>query len=155
MQASPRGPEPEVRASRPVDRLCVVIADDDHDLRTYVRGCLGLLGIRDLRVIEAGDGIEALDHVRRGGVDVVISDVLMPRLDGVALAHAIAQEMGSAACRVLLVSGMGTRSTEIKTWRDEGSPPAVLGKPFNAAQLCGAVARLLESQSHPGAKPEE
>ena len=72
----------------------VLIADDDLDMRLYLRSCLESLGPRIARVIEAADGLTALRFARSGVVDVLISDVVMPGLDGRALCDAIRAEYG-------------------------------------------------------------
>ena len=59
------------------------------DMRLYLRSCLRGLALPFDRVIEAGDGLEALRLVRSGTVSLVISDVGLPGLDGRRLSRAI------------------------------------------------------------------
>ena len=63
------------------------IADDDADMRQYLRGCLHGFGVA--RVLETADGANALRHARAADVDLVISDLVMPGLDGLSLAAAL------------------------------------------------------------------
>lgn len=109
----------------------VLVADDDPDLRAYIRSSLRAAA----RVAEAADGAEALALARRETPDLVIADVRMPGLDGHALCAALHADAATAAVPVLLVSGEppGTRACA------EG----FLAKPFNAAGLRAAVALLL------------
>ena len=67
----------------------VLLVDDDADMRLYLRSCLRGLASPFDRVIEAADGLEALRFVRSGSVDLVISDVGLPGLDGRRLTRAI------------------------------------------------------------------
>lgn len=68
--------------------LSVVIADDERLIRAGFRMILS--GTPDIDVVaEAGDGTEAVDAVRRHRPDVVLMDVRMPRLDGIAATRAI------------------------------------------------------------------
>lgn len=114
----------------------ILVVDDDPDMRFYLRGCLSGLGEGPGMVLEAADGEEALRIVRSAHVDLVVSDVVLPRLDGQALREAIRNDPRHEDLPVLLISGR------------EGSVPhdpagAWLSKPFNARQLLGAVERLL------------
>lgn len=109
----------------------VLVADDDADMRLYLRGCLGRLGAA--RVLEATDGHEALRLAPLA--DLVISDVLMPGLDGQALCRALHANPATAATPVLLVSGVTAPADVL--------PVGFLAKPFNAADLRRAVERLL------------
>lgn len=118
--------------------LNVLIVDDDRDMRLYMRGCLRGLGSTIHQVLEAGDGIDALPLVRSGFVHLVITDVVLPRLDGYGLCRAIKADPRLRALPVLLVSGAA-----------EVTPPDVaadgfLAKPFNSHQLLEAVEALLE-----------
>lgn len=121
----------------PLDSLTVVVADDDDDMRLYLRGCIRSLGFR--RVLEAADGTDALRLAHEEGVALVVSDVVMPGLDGFALRRALHADAATAAIPVLLVSG-----------ETRGPPPGADGflmKPFNAASLRTHVARLIDLPS--------
>jgi CheY-like chemotaxis protein len=120
-----------------VHALTIVVVDDDPDMRLYLQGCLQGLGGAGSRVLEAADGQEALRLVRETDVDLVISDVILPRLDGPSLLAAIRSDPVLRHIPVLLVSG-----------QERPTPPrspaeAWLSKPFNARQLLESVRRLL------------
>ncbi len=119
----------------------VLIVDDDRDMRLYIRGCLRSLRPRLQRVLEAGDGIDALPLARSGLVHLVITDVVLPRLDGYGLCRAIKDDARLRGLPVLLVSGVA-----------DVPPPDVradgfLAKPFNARQLSDAVAALMRASA--------
>ena len=111
----------------------VLVVDDDPDMRGYLRRCLRSVAAR---VVEAVDGEEALGLVRDAGpgaFDLIIADVVMPGLDGLALRSALLAEPGLGAPTVLLVTG-------------ESVGPAyepILRKPFNAGTLRQRVHALL------------
>lgn len=88
------------------------------------------------RVLTASDGLEALKVMETSGEDiqVVVTDVRMPRLSGPALAAHLARLKKSPA--VLFVSG----------FTDPDVPGEVLAKPFAPQALLGAVSRLLEGR---------
>ena len=117
--------------------LTVLVVDDNPDMRAYVKGGLLQPGTQVTVVLEAADGRAALERVRQGGVDLIISDIVMPHLDGMALCRALQADANLRGLPVLLITG-------------ESLPPAlpdgasgVLAKPFNATKLQGWVRRLL------------
>ena len=128
-------PHMETAAARTV--LRILVADDDADMRLYLRSCLRTLsasGYGSVRIHEAADGREALHLARALLPDLIISDLVMPGLDGEALCHALQADAQTAAIPFLLISG-------------EATPPkggeGFLPKPFNAARLRTEVLRLL------------
>lgn len=115
----------------------ILIVDDDPDMRLYLRGCLRSGASRGRRVLEASDGQEALRLVRSGHVVLVISDVVLPVMDGLALRSAIRTDPAHARIPVLLVSGESSGPSDMDA-RD-----GFLAKPFNARQIVSEVGRLL------------
>jgi CheY-like chemotaxis protein len=128
-----RRAEPEDDVNAPT----ILIVDDDPDMRLYLRGCLRGLGEAAGLVIDAADGVEALRRVRADGVGLVISDVALPRMDGLALRGMIRGDPKHARLPVLLISG------ELEVTLLPGPDDAVLAKPFNARELLAAVRHLM------------
>jgi CheY-like chemotaxis protein len=120
-----------------VNAPTILIVDDDPDMRLYLRGCLRGLGEAAGPVIDAADGVEALRRVRVDGVGLVISDVVLPRMDGVGLRLAIRGSPEHIHLPVLLISG------EQDAVPPTGPYDAFLAKPFNARELLAAVRRLM------------
>jgi len=111
----------------------ILVVDDDPDMRVYLRRCLRPL---TERVIEAADGAEALallDEAGPGAFDLVIADVMMPRMDGLALRRSLSADSASDRPPVLLVTGEPTGPDD----------EPILRKPFNGATLRERVAGLL------------
>lgn len=119
--------------------LTVLVADDNADMRLYVAGCLRSFGIAGLTVAEAADGREALVLSRALMPDMIVSDVVMPGLDGEAFCRALKADPATAAIPVLLISG--------ETRGPPACADAFLGKPFNATGLRAHVERLLASRT--------
>jgi CheY-like chemotaxis protein len=120
-----------------VNGLTILIVDDDPDMRLYLRGCLRGLGEAAGPVIDAADGVEALRRVQADGVGLVISDVVLPRIDGLELRRAIRADAVHARLPVLLISG------ELEAALLSGPDDAFLAKPFNARELLAAVRCLM------------
>jgi CheY-like chemotaxis protein len=116
--------------------LNVLIVDDDADMRLYLRSCLKSPGLQVEQVLEAADGLEALRLVRAGNVQLVISDIVVPGLDGRGLVRAIRSSPGLDEVVVLLISG------EDRAGADEHDADGFLPKPFNSRQLQAALQDL-------------
>lgn len=115
--------------------LTVLIADDDTDMRLYLRSCLRGMGPGIGQVLEAADGLEALGIVQTGVVHVVICDVVMPRLGGYGLTRAIRDDPQLRDLPMLLISGEAIGAVNVP-------PDGFLAKPFNASQLETALIEL-------------
>jgi PAS domain S-box-containing protein len=116
----------------------VVVAEDNADLRTYLGDVLG--DAYDLELV--GDGPAALDAVRRETPDLVLSDVMMPGLDGYGLVDAIRADPALAGLPVILLSaraGEHETSTALGAGADD-----YLVKPFSVLELRARVASNLE-----------
>ncbi|HMB89910.1 MAG TPA: response regulator [Rhodothermales bacterium] len=117
--------------------LHVLVADDNADMRLYLTGCLRGFGLVALTVTEAANGREALLLARTLAFDLIISDVVMPGLDGLALCRALRADAELARIPVLLISGAETQQLP-----DVGAN-AFLAKPFNAEDLRVCLLPLL------------
>ena len=120
--------------------LTVLVVDDDHDMRHYVSTCLRSPRLGIERVLEAADGIEALRIAHTSGVDLVITDIVVPGLDGHALCRAIRNTPELEQVALLLISG------EDGPGKDYAAD-AFLPKPFNSQQLLSALEGLFSDRS--------
>jgi CheY-like chemotaxis protein len=134
---SERFVQPRAEPADNVNATTILIVDDDPDMRLYLRGCLRGLGAAAGAVIDAADGVEALRRVRADGVGLLISDVTLPRMDGLALREAIREDSAHAHLPVLLISGLPGAVLLY------GPDDAFLAKPFNARALLAAVKNLM------------
>ena len=98
--------------------------------------CARILEEEGYRVLTAGDGLEALAMLEAAGpdIDLVVSDLRMPRVDGFQLAARI------AACRgappVIFISGYNA---------DRPTDRPIIPKPFHPTELVAAVERILHN----------
>ncbi len=111
--------------------LRVLIAEDDQRLRAMVRRGLGYAGFE---VLEAADGQDALNQALNLLPDLVVLDVGMPKLDGLAVCRAL---RASSAVPILMLTARGEISDRINGLR-EGADDYLV-KPFAFQEL---VARL-------------
>lgn len=121
------------------ETVCVLVADDDADMRLYLAGCLRGFWLGGCSVSEAANGREALLLARKLPFDLIISDIVLPGLDGVALCRALKADPATAAIPLLLVSG--------ESRAPQSCADGFLAKPFNAAGLRVHVERLIDLSS--------
>ncbi|HET9864096.1 MAG TPA: response regulator [Steroidobacteraceae bacterium] len=115
----------------------ILTVDDSTSMRQMVRATLQSAGYG---VVEAADGQEALEFARGNLVDLVISDVNMPRMDGIRLVQELRALPGYRLTPLLLLT---TESSHEK--KQEGKLAGATGwivKPFNPAQLLATLTRL-------------
>ncbi|OBK71214.1 SpoIIE family protein phosphatase [Mycobacterium sp. 1274761.0] len=135
-----RLPDAAVNAAASADSTTrVLIADDNADMREYLGRLLSAAGYR---VDSATDGQQALDAVRADIPDLVISDVMMPRLDGLALVAALRSDARTAAVPVLLLSARAGQEASIEGL--EAGADDYLVKPFAAAELLARARAIIE-----------
>jgi two-component system, chemotaxis family, sensor histidine kinase and response regulator WspE len=79
----------------------ILMIEDDRFLR---RACATWLGQRGYEVMTAADGVEGLAMARRGGVDLVLLDHLMPRMSGLEVLEALRADPATRSLKVLVVS---------------------------------------------------
>jgi len=119
----------------------ILLADDNADMRDYVRR---LLEPR-WQLETVGNGLAALDAIRRSRPDLVITDVMMPEMDGFAFLRAV---RGDADLRELPVMMLSARAGEEATLEAlESGADDYLVKPFSARELVTRVeAALMRSR---------
>ena len=117
----------------------VLVADDNADMREYLARLLRTAGYQ---VTTVTDGQAALDAVRAGAPDLVISDVMMPRLDGLGLVAALRADARTAAVPVLLLSARAGQEASVEGLR--AGADDYLVKPFSAVELLARVRSNLE-----------
>jgi len=125
------------------DQILVLVADDDADMRLYIRGCLRSRS--DLHIVEAADGDEALELAKTLHPDLIVSDLVMPGLTGDALCRTLKANPQTRDIPFLLVTG-----------ERRPQPPTAdgfLGKPFNGADLRGTIDHLLGRSTRLEANP--
>ena len=115
----------------------VLVADDDARVRAYIST---VLRTRSVRVVEAADGVDALTvfHAYNGKVDLVITDIKMPRMTGIELAASLRSMCPSIP--LIFVSG----EPAPRARRDAASRFIFIEKPFAPAAMLEAFQQCLE-----------
>jgi DNA-binding response OmpR family regulator len=120
----------------PAKRPLVLVADDDKDILQLLRLRLELLGYD---VVQAANGVEALELAREQEPALAILDVMMPGLDGLEVTRQL--RAGNSPIPIILLTAR-IQESDVSAGLDAGAD-AYLGKPFDAAALREIVHDLL------------
>lgn len=116
----------------------ILVVEDNADLRAYIREFLQ----SDYAVQEGGDGKEGLERALDIVPDLVISDVMMPGMDGMELCRALRQDVRTSHVPVILLTARAGTDSKIEGL-DIGADDYVT-KPFDAKELLARVRNLIE-----------
>ena len=128
------------------DRALVLVVEDHPDMRAYL--CAHLQTRHRLCV--ASNGHEALGVARAKRPDVIVSDIMMPGMDGLEMARALRADAALASTPVLLVSAKASQTDRITGLRYADD---YLTKPFYMPELLARVQHLLERRSSTSVQP--
>ena len=129
------GPEAPVRAR-------ILWAEDNADMREYVARLLG----SEFDVVPASDGQMALERALADPPDLVLSDVMMPRLDGFGLLRAIRADVRTQQIPVILLSARAGEESAVGGL-DAGADDYLM-KPFTARELLARVRASVQLSRH-------
>ncbi|HKR00754.1 MAG TPA: response regulator [Pyrinomonadaceae bacterium] len=118
-------------------RGTILIVEDDRSIRRYLEVILQRAGYS---VISAADGLEAMKAALTSSIDVVVTDAMMPHLNGYELCRFLRHHPKLARLPVVLLSGF-ERADAANEMSDR--PDVYLAKPVRPEELTGCLARLL------------
>ena len=111
----------------------VLIADDESQIREIIAGVVVELGFSP---VEAGDGAAALEILKEGQVDVVVSDIMMPKLSGIQLLEVMRSE--GFETPFILATGYGSKEFSIRALKLGAFD--FIEKPFDIPSLKTVIA---------------
>lgn len=135
---------PAENATEAAPRERILVADDEPQIRRMLDAFLTRHGYR---VLQAADGVEALEHVLNEKPSLVVLDISMPHLDGLSVLKRL--RASGVTTPVLIVSShteVSERVQGLKLGADD-----YLGKPFDNAELLARVQALLRRCANPAA----
>ncbi|HEY6795699.1 MAG TPA: SpoIIE family protein phosphatase [Kineosporiaceae bacterium] len=120
------------------DAARVLVVDDNADMRDYLAGLLSRFHVVDT----AADGLSALEQVQRRRPDLVLTDIMMPRLDGFGLLATLRGDRDTADIPVIVLSARAGDEATVEGL-DAGADDYLV-KPFSARELLARVRANLE-----------
>jgi twitching motility two-component system response regulator PilH len=125
------------------ENRCVLLVEDDPALRRYLEVVLQRAGYA---VVSAGDGLEAMKFLLSVQIDVIVTDALMPNLDGYELCRFVRNSRQLAHLPIILLSALDPRNST-----DESEQVnAFLAKPVSPEDLLAACAANLQAADERG-----
>ncbi|MDX1740145.1 MAG: response regulator, partial [Rhodothermales bacterium] len=116
----------------------VLVVDDDPGIRAYIRGVLE----SSYKVNEAEDGVQALDLIKESLPALVISDVMMPRMDGFELCRMIKTDPDLFNLPVVLLTALADEEHRVRGLKSRADD--YIAKPFHSPELLARVENLIE-----------
>jgi two-component system, OmpR family, alkaline phosphatase synthesis response regulator PhoP len=115
----------------------VLIVDDEPNVRRLLHTILG----KTFEVFEAEDGRQAIEMAGSQKPDVVLMDMMMPKMDGLTACHMIKNDPATKSIPVIMVTAIGFE-LNIKLSQQMGASGYVT-KPFSSEDLLGKIAQVL------------
>jgi signal transduction histidine kinase/CheY-like chemotaxis protein len=124
----------------------ILVAEDDPEARDLL---VLLLASRDYDVLVAGDGIEALSLLRREHPDLLITDIVMPRMDGYELVRQLREDDATAQLPVIFCSA-SYHEREVRAMAQALGVITTLPKPYDIRTVHTVVERAMQASATPG-----
>jgi len=115
-----------------------MVVDDSNAIRKFVMFALRAMGVT---VLTAQDGMDALEQLARSSVDLVITDLNMPKLDGFGLLRALRSDAGFSDLPVIILSSLS--SADEKERGKKMGASAYLVKPFDQKRIQYEVSKFI------------
>lgn len=131
--------EEELEKNYDSSKPSVLIIDDNVDIRSYVHGLLHT----DYTVIEAADGSEGIRKAMKYVPDLIISDVMMPGIDGIECCRRLKSELQTCHIPVILLTACSLDEQKIQGY--DGGADSYISKPFSSQLLLARVRNLMDS----------
>ncbi len=121
----------------PTGLPCILLVEDNQDMRSFLRYVFQ----DEYRVLEAQDGLTGLEMARKQIPDIIISDVMMPGMDGVQLVSKIKGDLNTSHIPIILLTAKQAIESKLEAMKE--GVDSYITKPFSAAYLKARVENLL------------
>ncbi len=127
----------DVDASKPI----ILIVEDNNEMQDFIAGAVG----KDYHPAKAFNGLQALQIIESENVQLVISDVMMPQMDGFELSKRIKTNLNHSHIPIILLTAKNSLSARIEGL--ESGADAYIEKPFSVEHLQVQISNLLQNRS--------
>lgn len=141
----------EAGSVTPAREIGVLIVEDDKALSRLYEATISGWGI-PVRIELARDGFDALIRLGRHKPDIIIADISMPGMDGIAMLQKIRADHGSNDVEIIVVTGLDSEQIQQRGGVPEGV--AVFLKPAPFALIQAKIQEIANRKLHEGARGE-
>lgn len=121
-------------------RLVVLVVEDDNDVSDYISSALG----NEFTVLTASNGKEGLDAAAAHMPDIIVSDVMMPVMDGMEMCRALKSDFATSHIPVILLTAKDTLADKEEGY--ESGADSYITKPFSATLLRSRILNIIEAR---------
>jgi signal transduction histidine kinase/class 3 adenylate cyclase len=123
------------------DRPLLLVADDNADMRAYLARLLQ----GQYRVVLAKDGVEGLEQARTFQPDLIITDVMMPRMSGYDLLKAVREDDALRSIPVIMLTARAGTEARVESWQTGADD--YIAKPFDESEIQARVTNLIRARA--------
>lgn len=120
----------------------VLIVEDNEELRDFIHGCLA----EYYTVYEAENGIKALEVIEANTIDIIVSDIVMPGMDGIELCNELKTNPAYSHLPIILLSAKTDTSSKIDALKKGAD--VYMEKPFSLEQLKAQISSIVENRAN-------
>lgn len=120
----------------------ILIVEDDHDLRAYLKNSLQ----NDFQIFEAANGLEGLKQAQTKLPDIIISDVMMPEMDGVEMCTILKDDIRTSHIPLLMLTAKTDSDFKINGLNSGAWD--YISKPFNTRDLLQKIKNIIKTRNN-------
>jgi signal transduction histidine kinase/ligand-binding sensor domain-containing protein/DNA-binding response OmpR family regulator len=132
---------PATPVVKPKTKYKILIVDDEAEIREYIKSELS----GEYKVIESSNGKKALEMALQESPHLIISDIMMPEMDGITFSQKMKQNININHIPIILLSAKTASESKIEGL--ETGADAYITKPFNTDYLKSTIANLIENRT--------
>lgn len=134
--------DPDMKAlDKRTGKYILMVIDDNPDIRSFIISNVS----KDFQTLEAANGLEAQEQIFKHIPDIIISDIMMPKMDGIALSKKIKSDPRTSHIPFVFLSARTSIEHQIEGY--ESGADDYIVKPFNIDTLLAKISNILRTRS--------
>lgn len=129
-----------ITSEMPLNQYTILLIEDDNDVRSFVASELQ----HYFHIVTAIEGKEGLAKAHQADIDLIVSDIMMPGMDGIELCQNIRSDFELSHIPIILLTALSTEENQLKGI--QAGADAYITKPFSPSILCARIFQLLQER---------
>ena len=121
-------------------KMSILVVEDNSDMRQFIRSILS----DTYTVVEASNGKNALYALKNQNVDLILSDLMMPEMDGIEFAKVVKSDINISHIPIIILTAKTSRDSQLESFRS--GVDDFITKPFDEAVLKAKIQSLIENR---------